>query len=240
MIEIYDDNGDKLLSVAGESLVGQNLANAYLRGAQLAGMDLSGANLRDANLNEANLQNASLAQADLTGTNLRKANLVSANLSHAAFGDGTDLSNAKFHGAVLDGTWLSSQHFPDGTDVEWQDVSFVGACLVGLSFRQLRGANFSNARIQYCNLSGADLRDTDFTGSKIEYTLLKRARFNDRTRGLNPLRFIQVTPGLLVAALLGFLLGWQMWNVGWMGAGFLLALPLTTLGQLVQLRYFPD
>lgn len=175
--------------VVRPDLSGADLDRAHLRQANLAdsnlwGASMVGADLREADLSDADLRGADLRSADFRGANLRNANLIRAVFSDAESRDieffdeeGTDvqsefagfsatelLNNVSLNGANFCSANLSGTIFEAGADLRGTnfsqarligtDFSFLDLCGIDFSGADLGGANFS-----YAELAGVDLRN---------------------------------------------------------------------------------
>jgi uncharacterized protein YjbI with pentapeptide repeats len=162
------------------------LAGKDMSGADLTGLDLSGANLTGANLSGANLHGVKLVGADLTGADLTAADLTFAWIMRANF------TRARLHGATLQ-TIVTSTGMDNTPD---QAATFVEAdlsdasILVHFSFDDMRGANFSHARmtVDMKNQSmgmlrtefiSARLDGADFTGAGLGHVSFRFAKLNN-------------------------------------------------------------
>jgi uncharacterized protein YjbI with pentapeptide repeats len=166
MIEIkHRHTGKRLLRLRLESLVSADLQGVDLRHADLGHQALTGANLSNANLADADLVKASLAGASLRGARLERARLDSSSLIGAVMTQATlanaDLLHASLAEADLTGAVLTG-------------VMLAGAELVDAS---LAGADLTGANLTKANLAGANLE-----GARLAGAVLKKARFDNRTR----------------------------------------------------------
>jgi uncharacterized protein YjbI with pentapeptide repeats len=149
----------------------------------LENLDLSGLDFRGANLARANLYGAKLDSADLTGANLSGANLNLAWIMRAKFVK-ANLSRASLKGLVVSsGLEISLAEAPTFTGADFSEASIQAR----LSRFDLRGANFSNARmgadmrnqsmgLMRTDLSGASLEEANFAGADLGRALLRFAR----------------------------------------------------------------
>lgn len=168
-----------------------DLSGKDMTGDDLTGLDLSGADLRHADLSGANLHAVKLVDADLTEANLAGADLTFAWFMRANF------THANLRGATLQTIVTSS-----GMDnTQAQAAIFVGADLsrtnatVHFSFYDMRGANFSGARMTVVmanqsmgllrsefmssNLDGADFHAAGLGHVSFRFAKLRGANFRD-------------------------------------------------------------
>lgn len=173
--DAIDPSGDyRERTIAGANLSDRDLATARFDGATLEDVKfrrsrLSSASFRKATLNKVDFVGASLEGEDevlpsFSGAHLNLTGFDDLDLSDVSF-SGATIWNSSFRGTSLSSNWLEGTNvmrsYFDGAVWEeplleegasWQDVSFVGASIVGgfLKFDGLRDATFD----------GADLRGT--------------------------------------------------------------------------------
>jgi len=156
------DEWFKTLELTGAILRGKDLSGLRIDKATASAADFSGSKLVGIQIYEGRLADAVLSQADLTGARI----------------DAT-LNGAKFHGSVLDDTYLrSNSGFQDLTEARGRKPSFSGffndAVFNGVTFKEaqfhevtLDRSTFSNAMIENSSfrrvsLKGADLSEAVF------------------------------------------------------------------------------
>jgi uncharacterized protein YjbI with pentapeptide repeats len=182
------------LDLSGFDLSGSNLENASLRRTKLMGSNLSKANLRGAWLHSAQLQGAILKEVHLEGAQLASTQMQGANLS-GAYLQGAQLYRAHLQAALLLGAHMQGATL-DQVDLRGallldvdalgirvrnsnlQAVSFNNADLMGAIFNvedieNLRGADFSRARLWHSILSLVSLKGKTPTDLPIEAKELK-------------------------------------------------------------------
>jgi uncharacterized protein YjbI with pentapeptide repeats len=166
-----------------------------LRGLVLAGGFLRGFNLRRARLDDSVLRRVDLAGVHLEGASLKGADLISAELSsvHAekvnlsgANCRGATLYQGDFRGAVcLDQTYLAHANL--------RGANFTGARMIEATLSQadLTRACFDGANLTEASLSDAIIDETSFLGTKLQGThvvgtFIRRVKTDDKTdqRGL--------------------------------------------------------
>jgi uncharacterized protein YjbI with pentapeptide repeats len=159
------------LSLRGRDLQGLNLGGADLADADLSKCQLRGAELSGADLSRADLSGADLRGCDLTSAKLNAANLSGANLS-GVHGDSADFSKALLVGALL--TRIS----------DLTKARFDGAVLsqASLFSSNLAGAHLVRADLVLASLAAADLTEVaalervDLTGANLSGTRLDASR----------------------------------------------------------------
>ena len=145
-----------------------DLSNVDLSGVDLSGVNLSDVDFSGANLSGANLSGANLTRTDFSGANLSGANLTLASLDGANFDD-ANLSNASLSNVTL--LFRSTDEPLAPINSETRPLppppSFRRANLSGAI---LTAGNFTDANLNYANLSGAKVtRDTIFSNSRMAY-----------------------------------------------------------------------
>jgi uncharacterized protein YjbI with pentapeptide repeats len=149
-----------------------DLSGRSLDNLDLSGLDFTGANLSGANLFGAKLDGTNLSGANLSGAKLDLAWIMRANFTKA------DLSNTSLLGLVVS----SGLEIVRAEAPVFKDANFSGAHIISrLSRLDLRGANFTNARMgpdmknQSMGLMRADLSGSDLSGAKFSHADLSRA-----------------------------------------------------------------
>lgn len=153
---------------SGKSLEKLDLSHLEFRGARLTGANLFGAKL----------VGADFSGADLTGANLNLAWVIRANFS------GANLSKASLQGLVVSmGVDTSATEAP-----VFAGANLSGARIIArLSWGDLRGANFANAKmgadmknqsmgLMRADLSDANLVGANFAGADLGHALLRFAK----------------------------------------------------------------
>lgn len=179
---------------------GESLAGWDLTGAALSGLNLSGADLREAllecallkgcNLRGAKLNGACLVRARIDSCLLDDACLAGANLSASEI-DNTSLKAADLRDAILEETRFEKVDLSGARldqirlkGVQFSNVDLSGArcesmlLLHGLKLTSTRfkNADFKQATIVECDLSGVDLRGIQFGKVAFVGTRADRAR----------------------------------------------------------------
>lgn len=146
------------------SCVGCDLSYANLSGLDLQFVDLSGANLRRADLRGTVLGAATLVGTDFTRADLSGAVLRQASLDDAIF-DRANLTGADFHCGAGTCTTLQGASFRQANLTRANLVCldcFPEGERVGLAAVDLRGANLTEADLQYSRLDGAKIEGAVF------------------------------------------------------------------------------
>jgi uncharacterized protein YjbI with pentapeptide repeats len=119
-----------------------------------------------------------LQDADLSGLELRELDLSYANLRSVRL-LGSLVRNVLFTSATIDGAFLSDAVFRNS---KFDGASLRGAELLRCRFVELctfRGADFSDAVMQYADLSHADLTGANLTGCKAQHATFSEAVLNE-------------------------------------------------------------
>ncbi|HSX15670.1 MAG TPA: pentapeptide repeat-containing protein [Candidatus Saccharimonadales bacterium] len=163
---------DFTLGSSNNYMRGTNFSNTNFSSAQFVSPDLTGANLTNTNFTNATLgggTNGDFRQAILTNTDIR-GGYNGANFSHVdfavthditntSFGNGSNLSSAKFNGLTLTGTLFASA---DLTNTNFSGATFEGS---QISPSILTGTNLANVHFSNSVLSGTDLSGVTLTGA---------------------------------------------------------------------------
>lgn len=165
-----------------------NFKGAVLSGANLYGTDLSGANLANVDLSGARLDRATLVRADFTNANLSHATVLRpTTVSSRAFAQtdaqGLRADVPRFSRANLTRARVIAQldyadfRRADLTEANFSPFEKPGNAVAAVPRNQLRGANFSGAKLQrsfmtstilvFAKFLGADLRDADFRNADL-------------------------------------------------------------------------
>ena len=164
-------------------LRGADLNKANLSEADLKYADLSEADLNEADLSKANLIFAKLRGADLNKANLSEADLKDANLSEAKVTE-IDLSETDLRRAVLEKTsFKKSKSIPEwikkGLDERGIYEQKYLIENIRLGFKNLNGANLSNADLKDVNLEGAYFANANFGDADLKDANLEGAHFGN-------------------------------------------------------------
>jgi uncharacterized protein YjbI with pentapeptide repeats len=151
-----------------------DLTGATMRGADLSGLSVAGGRLNGADLTNADLTNLSLAKAEATKLEARGA------VSDPKEGTGggnfydTNLSDADFHGAVLNGVSMNHADLDgaDFGDARWASVEAGTASFRGADLTALR--TLGTTRIPWTDFTGADLKGAALTPLDLEWATLCR------------------------------------------------------------------
>src|ERR1700722_20606979 len=180
-----DLNSKKLVSAdfSHASLAKAVFNAADLTGAVFTGAGLSGANLRGqgTQLGGAHLDMAALSGAALTGVQLIGATGVAASLTYAIL-DKAVLDKADLKGVDFSGATLKETSMQNTTSLEL--AKFAGAYLNSVKFqgsKNFHGANFQNACLINCDLTGADLGPSNDVSATMEGAFLQGAGFSGVT-----------------------------------------------------------
>jgi uncharacterized protein YjbI with pentapeptide repeats len=201
------------LDLSNLDLSGANFANANMRAVKLEGTKLRGANLSGAVLNLAWVMRADFTDANLSGASFRgpivapgleislrhapiftRANFTGARI--VARFSRFDLRGANFSGAQM-GVDMRNQSMglmrTDFSGADLEGANFTGADLgrALLSWANLRGASFRDARLHMANFVGADLRGADLTGADATGATFEKANLEGAT-GLHAVKGLKL------------------------------------------------
>ncbi len=175
-----------LANLTGAILEHSNLTNANLSGAKLVGAKLWEVTLRNAELHDADLSGAELWGADLRKSTLAQANFTSAELWNA------DLTEANLKSAILTNANLATANLTKA-NLTFAYLKGTDLTSANLSDTDLTGVNLTYSELFEANLTNANFADTDLTGADMENTVLKDARFNQRTKLPDGSRWVDCT-----------------------------------------------
>jgi uncharacterized protein YjbI with pentapeptide repeats len=143
-----------------------NVKNTLFHNTKITDCDFSKLDLQGYDWKNNTLENDNFTNANLKNAHFYYMDLKSINFTGVDFSKHTFFVNS-MHDVIFDNAILRNTNFSQVSD--YKNISFKSATMSGanLSYRVMRGSDFSNAKLKNLNCKEADFSGSDFRGSSI-------------------------------------------------------------------------